>query len=541
MIQQVRPAIVRIETNTGTGSGAIFDTQGQTGYVITNHHVIEDASQVTVIVNDSSRYPGTILGSDPTRDLAVIRICCARFTTLPFGNASNLKTGDEIIAIGYALGLQGQATATRGIVSAIRYDTEYRTNVIQTDAAINPGNSGGPMLSPDGKILGINTFRIDQSGSGRDAQGLGFAISGTTVQQLIPTLQTAQPRPTPTPTRRPTPRPTPTYRGNETADFGPINGELRHDPDSGNIKTERAGVSMSDMVVEATFVNPYSAASNDWDYGFLIRNSGTSESSYQSIYFVVTSRGNWRAAWRKGASSLGQEIASGRIRNLNTGADGRNHLQVIAIGERGWFFVNNEFVSAVDLSEITGTGAVAVITGYYEGNAMAGAVTRFEDFQGNRLTHSYGPASGVIQDDHPVFVGYNDSGLWERNLVAEAEFINPSGSNWFYGFIIRSPQSGRLEIIGLTDKRWWFHQTSNVGDDEYTELDDGLLSSGNFRNSNHLLLIAIEETGLFFVNRQLIARLDLSHNLDYGDINAVAGFFNGSGEFDFQNFNVWTP
>ena len=147
MVKQVRPAVVRIETGSGTGSGAIFETQGRTGYVITNHHVVEGHGQVSVTVNDTTTYQGTVLGVDRFRDLAVVSICCGRFHALPFGDASRLEPGDEIVAIGYALGLSGEATITRGIVSAIRYYSDYRSDVIQTDAALNPGNSGGPMLS----------------------------------------------------------------------------------------------------------------------------------------------------------------------------------------------------------------------------------------------------------------------------------------------------------------------------------------------------------------------------------------------------------
>ena len=180
--------MVRIQTSSGSGSGVIFETQGRTGYVVTNHHVVEGEVQVSVIVNDSTTYRGSVLGTDSVRDLAVLSICCGSFQALPFGNAANLQPGDEVVAIGYALGLPGEATVTRGIVSAVRYDSAYRSNVIQTDAAINPGNSGGPMLSLSGEILGINTFRYDESQSGRPTEGLGFAISGTTVQQQIPTL-----------------------------------------------------------------------------------------------------------------------------------------------------------------------------------------------------------------------------------------------------------------------------------------------------------------------------------------------------------------
>ena len=180
--------MVRIQTSSGSGSGVIFETQGRTGYVVTNHHVVEGEVQVSVIVNDSTTYRGSVLGTDSVRDLAVLSICCGSFQALPFGNAANLQPGGEVVAIGYALGLPGEATVTRGIVSAVRYDSAYRSDVIQTDAAINPGNSGGPMLSLSGEILGINTFRYDESQSGRPTEGLGFAISGTTVQQQIPTL-----------------------------------------------------------------------------------------------------------------------------------------------------------------------------------------------------------------------------------------------------------------------------------------------------------------------------------------------------------------
>ena len=262
--------MVRIQTSSGSGSGVIFETQGQTGYVITNHHVVEGDVQVSVIVNDSTTYSGSVLGTDSVRDLAVVSICCGSFRDLPFGNAAALQPGDEVVAIGYALGLPGQATVTRGIVSAVRYDSTHRSDVIQTDAAINPGNSGGPMLSMSGKILGINTFGYEKTQSGRPVEGLSFAISGTTVQQQIPILRAGTPAPTPTPTRSPTATPTP----GRTSSFGPTSGELRHDPSDGLIKTEYADVSIADMMVEATFVNPYSAASNKWDYGFFLRQDG---------------------------------------------------------------------------------------------------------------------------------------------------------------------------------------------------------------------------------------------------------------------------
>ena len=292
MITQARPAVVRIDNGAGTGTGVIYDAQQQTAYIITNHHVTADAPRLTVTVNDAQTYTAKVLGADTQRDLALIAICCGDFHTLPFGDASQLQTGDEIIAIGYALALDGPATITRGIISAIRYAPEYQSDVIQTDAAINPGNSGGPMLSMDGEILGINTYILEQSGSGRPLEGLNFAISGTTVQQTIPALRRGQSRPTPAPT------PTPAAGAQYTA-FGPISGELWHNPANGHIETEYAQVNMADLLISATFINPYPASENSWDYGFILRRSGAGPDS-RLIEIIVTGQGRWTAASRRG-------------------------------------------------------------------------------------------------------------------------------------------------------------------------------------------------------------------------------------------------
>ena len=535
MVKQARPAVVRIQTGAGSGSGVIFETQAQTGYVITNHHVVEGASLVSVIINDSTTYRGTVRGTDPVRDLAVVSICCGRFHALPFGDASRLEPGDEVVAIGYALGLSGEATITRSIVSAMRYDNRLQSNVIQTDAAINPGNSGGPMLSLAGEILGINTFRIDESITGRSAEGLGFAISETTVQSRIPVLRVGTPAATPVPTRRPPPTPSPS----PGSGFGPLSGDLRHDPADGFIKTENADVSISDGIISAAFINPYSASSHPWDYGFMFRDVANGP----VIHLVVTSRGGWRLFWREDNNSESQDVARGTLKAFNTHDGGRNRLWVIIIGERGVFFVNGEFISVLNLSQVTKPGDVSVITGAYTGNERTGAVTRFEGFTVSPLLKRYGPATGKLEKE-PEFVAKHDSSVWTRDSVVEAEFINPNGSAWDYGFIIRRPERGRLEVIGITGNGSWFHETRDVGDADYTEIQSDRLrdSSASLGRKNHLVVVAFGEVGLFFVNDNLIARLDLSHNQDYGSVSAFGDFFlDHQGSPEFENFNVWTP
>ena len=536
MVRQARPAVVRITSSTATGSGVIYHTEGRTGYVVTNEHVVEGQSRVNVTVNDSTRYDGTVLGVDAVRDLAVVSICCGAFTALEFGDASELEAGDEVVNIGYALGLSGEATVTRGIVSAIRYDSRYLSDVIQSDAVINPGNSGGPMLSTLGEILGINTFKYEETSSGRPTEGLGFAISGVTVQQHIPRLRAGTAIPTATPMF-----PTPTPGSGEGYDFGPTNGELRHDPSDGFIKTEYVGVDVSDMVVEATFVNPYSASTNSWDYGFIVRKD-LRGSDAPFLQFVVSSNRGW--AVQSGSNAPYQREGAGTVSSLNTGAGGRNHLMVVAIGARGWFFVNGDYVASVNLSSVTGKGDVAVITGAYTGDEVPGAVTRYEGFKGFEMVKRYGPAEGVLVK-MPGGIGAHSSGVLVRNFVADVEVERPLTQDWSNGFIVRNPLFNRLEVIGISNEQWWFHYTRNLGDSEYTEVESGYLRNLGLRLStreNRLVVIAIEESGWFFLNDQLVAKLDLGHNLDIGNISAMGDFFRGdNGQPKFREFNVWAP
>ena len=145
---RVRPSVVKVTTSAGTGSGVIVEVAaGGRAVVVTNHHVIEDGGAVTVIVNDVSRYPATILGFDAARDLAALRICCsAGFRAVPMGDAAALRVGDAVFAMGYPLGIN-QASVTSGVVSRVHFDAVNGRWLVQTDAPINPGNSGGPLFT----------------------------------------------------------------------------------------------------------------------------------------------------------------------------------------------------------------------------------------------------------------------------------------------------------------------------------------------------------------------------------------------------------
>ena len=164
----------------GAGSGVIIS---EDGYILTNNHVVEGASEVTVTLSNKKEYQAQVIGLDPKTDLAVLKIDAEKpLPAASMGNSENLKVGDWVVAIGNPFGLNH--TVTSGIVSAKGrvigagpYD-----DFIQTDASINPGNSGGPLFNMNGEVVGINTAIIPQG------QGIGFAIPVNTAKPLIPQL-----------------------------------------------------------------------------------------------------------------------------------------------------------------------------------------------------------------------------------------------------------------------------------------------------------------------------------------------------------------
>lgn len=174
----LEPTVVRIETPEGSGSGVIIS---RTGYVLTNNHVVEDAHRITITLVSGEKYDGIVVARDEDRDLAIVGIIADRtdFSEAVLGSSEDMMVGEEVITIGYALGLEGQVTISKGIISAIReIDGD---NYIQTDAAINPGNSGGPLVNLRGEIMGINAVKY----VGEAVEGIGLAIPIDEVKLFI--------------------------------------------------------------------------------------------------------------------------------------------------------------------------------------------------------------------------------------------------------------------------------------------------------------------------------------------------------------------
>jgi serine protease DegQ len=168
------------EPVAGLGSGVIITTDG---YILTNNHVVEGADEIEVVLNDSRRTRGKVIGTDPDTDLAILKITLDRLPVITLGNSDAMQVGDQVLAIGNPFGV-GQ-TVTAGIVSALgRNQLGINTfeNFIQTDAAINPGNSGGALVDVNGHLMGINTAIYSRSGG---SMGIGFAIPVNSAKQVL--------------------------------------------------------------------------------------------------------------------------------------------------------------------------------------------------------------------------------------------------------------------------------------------------------------------------------------------------------------------
>jgi serine protease Do len=180
----------------GTGSGVIYKKANGKAFIVTNHHVVEGASQIEVSLKDDTRVPAKLLGSDILTDLAVLEIDAKHVSKVAeFGDSDKVKPGEPVIAIGNPLGLQFAGSVTQGIISGTNRTIEvdldrdglpdWNAEVLQTDAAINPGNSGGALVNIEGQVIGINSMKIAQQA----VEGIGLAIPINFAEPIIADLE----------------------------------------------------------------------------------------------------------------------------------------------------------------------------------------------------------------------------------------------------------------------------------------------------------------------------------------------------------------
>jgi serine protease Do len=210
IVDEVAPAVVGViniqqrmdfwqegdSAQAGEGSGVIYKVDGDTAYVVTNHHVIEGADEIEIVLYDETHIEAELIGGDLFSDLAVLEIDSAHVEhVIDIGSSADIRVGEPAIAIGNPLGLMFSGSVTQGIISGtertIPQDfnqdgrADWQAEVIQTDAAINPGNSGGALINMYGQLIGINSMKINQAA----VEGIGFAIPVDTAIPIMEELE----------------------------------------------------------------------------------------------------------------------------------------------------------------------------------------------------------------------------------------------------------------------------------------------------------------------------------------------------------------
>jgi serine protease Do len=177
--------------SSGSGTGIVVS---QDGYVVTNNHVVENASNIRVILHNGTEYSARLIGSDRLSDLAVLKISASGLSPAEFGDSDRMEHGDPVAAIGNPLGIELRNTITTGVISGVNRDItledaagEITMTVLQTNCAVNPGNSGGPLLNEYGQVIGIISSKIMGSAS-QSVEGLGFAIPSAIAAPLVTQL-----------------------------------------------------------------------------------------------------------------------------------------------------------------------------------------------------------------------------------------------------------------------------------------------------------------------------------------------------------------
>lgn len=169
MLNTLKKSMVRVKTELGSGSGQVILSDG---FILTANHVVEGAKSVMVVMPDGTEVAGKMLGRDEMRDVALIKVPAENLKAVAVGKSGDMKVGDEVYAVGFPLELKGDATVSKGIVSASRKDKDTGVTLIQTDAAVNPGNSGGALVNKSGELVGVIVSKYMATG----IEGVGFAV-----------------------------------------------------------------------------------------------------------------------------------------------------------------------------------------------------------------------------------------------------------------------------------------------------------------------------------------------------------------------------
>ena len=539
VIEYARTGVVRITGSSTYGSGFVVDSDG---HILTNAHVIDGSTRLTVVLDDGTRLTARVVGTDPMRDIALIKVepRQRQLTVLPL--VKQTREGEEVVALGYPLG-GGNLTVTKGIVSALV--TRGSLAYIQTDAALNPGNSGGPLLNSRGEVVGMNTSVLREDG-GDETEGIGFAIKSDTLRLSLSLLKTGlYPAPTPSRTTRILSTPTPTPRAPSSSLYGPSSGLIDLDDGYGGSDSY---TDVADFMASVTFRIPNITGDDSWTAGFVIRATTDRQFArgvdFKAHLITIGRSGSWVHGILPEGAEEWETAQDAFSSGIETNPNEENHIRVIAQGTRGWLFINGNYEADLDLSGITDSGTVSL------GVWSDAATTRFQDFTVREIRKEYGPRNGAIEHDpDDSLIDANDSFTSLQNGIIEAQFSNPYSEregDWSSGFLFRHNGRGQFHVVVVNESAWWYHglRTGDVDHEQEVGSETSTYISTGSTGTNHIRIIMLGPNGWLFVNGNYVDKLRLGGWLEPGSVYAVGGYVSGDGvdgkSTRYQNFTIWS-
>jgi hypothetical protein len=548
-IEQIADSVVMIVTYNGSrpigsGSGTIVT---RTGAIFTNQHVVDEGDDFRIyLLEDLNEKPVHAYYARvdfvlDEMDFAILQIdrddngraVNPNDLDLPFlpYEEIELVRGDHVYVFGYPDIGDGYLVLTEGKITTIQNGSvggERMPVWYQTDAEISPGNSGGLAVNAEGRFIGIPTsVNSEERTMGR----LGGLIPLTSIIRMAGIGEGID-----APANVEKGEPSETEKDAPSLTYGPYEGDLIQDDDP-YLETYWASVDMRDFIAWADFSVSGLEAGQDWDFGFMFRNSDVNE----DLRLIVTSQGEWR--FYDGTSVL---IASGDASSFKPSEP--NTLFLLAYGDEGIFYLNGGYVTTLDLSARMTRGDFAVATGFFEGTENGGVTTEYADFEVRALSRVFGPEDGSLPHDDDDSIEYAQCGINEQNFVAAADFYVPYGTrvaDWDAGMLFRDNSGGGISdeyrLVFASDGYWAVIARS----DESNYLADGTTNAvrTGAEDMNRLMLLAEDDFGIFFINGELISSFKLPESAQPGDIAVATGFYPDSevagSATAYRNFTVW--
>ncbi len=358
-------SVVLIRGDAGDGSGFVIHSDG---FILTNEHVVVDDERLSVLI-DGVSHRSQIVAMDADLNVAILEINLKDvLKSLPLADAAGV--GEEVIVVGYPLGLKSQVTASKGIVSG--FPRIENVIVLQTDASTNSSNSGCPVVNLYGEVVGMVKSNAVRDFRGDDvlAEGVNYAVH---LSDLGGFWERRKPASTPLPT------------GNATLIHGPMNGTIDHHPEGDTIDDHDALVWLADGIVEVSIHNPFAPRLGDWSVGLNFRDGIGA-----GFFVIIASDG--RLYHKIYQNREYTTLSEANSRHIDVGNGRSNKLRLVMRGKRGELWINGARAGILDLSRKLGAGDVSVVGSFFTGHGLTGHATEFSDlkiwkFEGSELNN----------------------------------------------------------------------------------------------------------------------------------------------------------